>query len=67
MKDGPRPPRRWFYTLKAYRNLVVMVKETAFSWIDENEKKITEISDKAWGFAEVGLQEYSTSDRKSVV
>jgi len=38
-----------------------MVKEAAFSWIDENEKKITEISDKAWGFAEVGLQEYSTS------
>jgi len=38
-----------------------MVKEAAFSWIDENEKKILEISDKAWGFAEVGLQEYNTS------
>ena len=26
-----------------------MVKEAAFSWIDENEKKILEISDKPGG------------------
>ena len=38
-----------------------MVKEVAYGWIDDNKKKIIEISDKAWEFAEVGLQEYKTS------
>jgi len=38
-----------------------MVKETALSWIDDNEKRIIGISDKAWEYAEVGLLEYKTS------
>jgi aminobenzoyl-glutamate utilization protein B len=38
-----------------------MSKETALSWIDENEKKIIELSDKAWEYAEVGLLEYETA------
>ena len=37
-----------------------MSKETALSWIDENEKKIIGLSDKAWEYAEVGLLEYET-------
>jgi len=40
---------------------IVMSKETALSWIDENEKHIIEISDKAWEYAELGLLEYKTS------
>jgi len=31
------------------------------SWIDENEKRIIEVSDKAWEYAEVGLLEHKTS------
>jgi len=38
-----------------------MSKEIALGWIDENEKHIIEISDKAWEYAEVGLLEYKTS------
>jgi aminobenzoyl-glutamate utilization protein B len=38
-----------------------MLKEIALSWIDENEKRIIGISDRAWEYAEVGLQEYKTS------
>jgi aminobenzoyl-glutamate utilization protein B len=38
-----------------------MSKETALSWIDENEKKIIGLSDKAWEYAEVGLLEYETA------
>jgi len=38
-----------------------MVKETALSWIDDNEKRIIGMSDKAWEYAEVGLLEYKTS------
>ena len=38
-----------------------MSKEVALSWIDENEKRIMEISDRAWEYAEVGLLEHKTS------
>jgi len=38
-----------------------MSKEIALGWIDENDKRIIEISDKAWEYAEVGLLEYKTS------
>lgn len=38
-----------------------MSKDTALSWIDENEKKIIEMSDKAWEYAELVLLEYRTS------
>jgi len=37
------------------------VKQTAIDWIDENRKRIIEISDKIWGFAELGLIEYKSS------
>ena len=39
-----------------------MSKETALGWINENEKRIIEISDKAWEYAELGLLEYKTSE-----
>jgi aminobenzoyl-glutamate utilization protein B len=38
-----------------------MVKEVALAWINDNEKKIIEISDKAWDYAEVGLLENNTA------
>jgi len=38
-----------------------MSKEVALSWIDENERRIVEISDEIWEFAEVGLLEHKTS------
>jgi aminobenzoyl-glutamate utilization protein B len=38
-----------------------MSKETALSWIDENEKRIIEVSDEVWGYAELGLLEHKTS------
>jgi len=31
------------------------------SWIDDNERRIIEISDKVWEYAEVGLLEYKTA------
>ena len=40
---------------------IIMSKETALSWIDEHEKRIIEISDEAWEYAELGLLEYKTS------
>ncbi|MCS7386855.1 MAG: M20 family metallopeptidase [archaeon GB-1867-005] len=38
-----------------------MVKETAFEWIEKNEGRIIEISDKIWEFAELGLKEFKSS------
>jgi aminobenzoyl-glutamate utilization protein B len=38
------------------------LKETAYQWIDENEKKLIEWSDKVWDFAELGLLEFKTAD-----
>ncbi|MCK4437807.1 amidohydrolase [Candidatus Bathyarchaeota archaeon] len=40
---------------------MIELKETAYKWIDENEKSIIEWSDKAWEFAELGLLEFKTS------
>lgn len=37
------------------------IKNNAINWIKENEKRITEISDKIWEYAEVGLQEIKSS------
>ena len=38
-----------------------MSKEIALGWIDENERRIVEVSDRAWEYAELGLLEYKTS------
>ena len=38
-----------------------MSKEIALGWIDENEKRIIDVSDRVWEYAEVGLLEYKTS------
>ena len=43
------------------------MKETAYQWIDENEKSIIEWSDRVWEFAELGLLEYKTSDYLSKI
>ncbi len=37
------------------------LKQIAIDWIDENRKRIIEISDKIWGFAELGLIEHKSS------
>jgi aminobenzoyl-glutamate utilization protein B len=41
---------------------LIKLKETAYQWVDENEKKIIEWSDKVWDFAELGLLEFKTTD-----
>ncbi len=38
-----------------------MSKEVAINWIEENEKRIIEVSDEVWGYAELGLLEHKTS------
>ncbi len=38
-----------------------MTKETAWKWIDENKDRLTAISDKIWGYAELGLMETRSS------
>jgi len=36
-------------------------KQIAIDWIGENSKRIIEVSDAIWGFAELGLLEYKSS------
>ncbi len=36
-------------------------RKDALNWISENEAAIVEVSDRIWGFAEVGLQEFRSS------
>ncbi len=43
------------------------MKDTAYQWIDENEKKIIGWSDKVWNFAELGLLEFKTAEYLSNV
>jgi len=38
-----------------------MVKDKAWKWIDENRKRLTEISDTIWSYAELGLMEHKSS------
>ncbi len=38
------------------------MKDTAYQWINENEKNIIEWSDKVWSFAELGLVEFKTAE-----
>ena len=35
-------------------------KQIAVDWVEENEKLITDVHDKTWDWAEVGLQEFKT-------
>ncbi|MHA2251882.1 MAG: hypothetical protein ACXAD7_16075, partial [Candidatus Kariarchaeaceae archaeon] len=37
-------------------------KEKLVSWIEENNQKIIDMSDKIWDFAETGLQEHKSAD-----
>ena len=37
------------------------MKQNAWDWIDGNRKRLIEISDKIWGFAELGLMEHRSS------
>jgi len=41
--------------------LVEEIKRTAFKWLEENRDRITEISDKIWEYAELGLIEFKSS------
>ena len=36
-------------------------KQKALQWISENEARTIEVSDKIWGFAELGLEEFKSS------
>jgi len=36
-------------------------KQKALNWISESERRIIEVSDKIWQFAELGLQEFKSS------
>jgi len=36
-------------------------KQVALSWIEENEKRIIEVSDTIWSYAELGLMEHKSS------
>jgi aminobenzoyl-glutamate utilization protein B len=38
-----------------------MSKKLAYDWIDNNQKRIVEISDAIWEYAEVGLHEYKSA------
>jgi len=40
---------------------MVIDKEYAFDWIENNKKLLIEISDKVWEFAELGLVEFKSS------
>lgn len=42
-------------------NSIQLSKQIAWDWIDQNQKKIIEISDKVWEYAELGLLETKTS------
>ena len=42
-------------------NMSSDIKGTALKWITQNEGHLVEISDKIWGFAELGFQEYKSS------
>ena len=37
------------------------MKQTAWKWIDENQKHLSEMADKIWGYAELGLWETRSS------
>ncbi len=37
------------------------MKQTAWKWIDDNQKHLTEMSDTIWGYAELGLWETRSS------
>ena len=37
------------------------VKHYAWSWIDENSRRLIEISDEIWGYAELGFVEFKSS------
>jgi aminobenzoyl-glutamate utilization protein B len=39
-----------------------MLKKVALRWIEENKSNLTDISDQIWGFAELGLQEFKSSN-----
>lgn len=39
-----------------------MVKNIAINWVNDHEKEVIGLSDKTWEYAEVGLQEYKTSE-----
>lgn len=39
-----------------------MTKETLSPWIDQNQSKLIEISDKIWDLAETGLQEHKSAE-----
>ena len=38
-----------------------MAKETAWGWIDKNQKRIIVVADTIWGYAELGLTEVKSS------
>ena len=41
--------------------MVGMLKEKAWRWIDEHREEFTEVADKVWGYAELGLVEHKSA------
>jgi aminobenzoyl-glutamate utilization protein B len=41
--------------------MVDEAKQVALDWVNDNQRLVTEIHDKLWNLAEVGLQEIETS------
>ncbi|MCW4049530.1 MAG: hypothetical protein NWE89_07305 [Candidatus Bathyarchaeota archaeon] len=39
----------------------IPVKETAFKWIEDHKKRVIEVSDTIWEYAELGLIEYKSA------
>jgi len=37
------------------------MKDKAWSWIDDNKDEFIEVSDKIWGYAELGMVEHKST------
>ncbi len=48
-------PLTTFLGIGTHLITIIMVKETAWRWIDDHRDRLTEISDEIWGYAEYGL------------
>jgi aminobenzoyl-glutamate utilization protein B len=54
-------PLTTFLGIGTHLITIIMVKETAWKWIDDHRDRLNEISDEIWGYAEYGLCEDKSS------
>ena len=50
-----------YYCIHKYHLCIIMSRKYA-KWIEENRDKLISISDQIWEFAEIGLEEYKSSE-----